>query len=113
MDEVNVIEHKLSFYTAGALSNIWPCYKINVKIQLVLTVKCLYFRQLIYNYPEQLFADSGVMAIEHADFDGIERLALVTGGEIVSTFDQPDKVKLGKCNVIEEVMLLNQCFVLV
>lgn len=45
-------------------------------------------RQLIYNFPEQLFADAGVMAIEHADFDGIERLALVTGGEIVSTFDQ-------------------------
>jgi hypothetical protein len=29
--------------------------------------------------PLQLFADAGVMAIEHADFDGIERLALVTG----------------------------------
>ena len=39
-------------------------------------------RQLIYNYPEQLFADKGVMAIEHADFDGIERLALVTGNAI-------------------------------
>ena len=39
-------------------------------------------RQLIYNYPEQLFADKGVMAIEHADFDGIERLALVTGKQI-------------------------------
>merc|ERR1719336_957122 len=46
-------------------------------------------RQLIYNYPEQLFADKGIMAIEHADFDGIERLALVTGGEIVSTFGHP------------------------
>lgn len=33
------------------------------------------------------------MAIEHADFDGIERLALVLGGEIVSTFDTPDKVR--------------------
>ena len=31
-------------------------------------------------YPEQLYADAGVMAIEHADFDGIERLALVLGG---------------------------------
>ena len=60
-------------------------------------------RQLIYNYPEQLFADAGVMAIEHADFDGIERLALVTGGEIVSTFDQPQLVKLGSCRLIEEV----------
>lgn len=60
-------------------------------------------RQLIYNYPEQLFADKGVMAIEHADFDGIERLALVTGGEIVSTFGNPEMVKLGKCDLIEQV----------
>ena len=51
-------------------------------------------RQLIYNYPEQLFADKGVMAIEHADFDGIERLALVLGGEIVSTFGKPELVKV-------------------
>jgi T-complex protein 1 subunit beta len=36
-------------------------------------------RQLIYNYPEQLFADEKIMAIEHADFEGIERLALVLG----------------------------------
>merc|ERR1719384_1708272 len=62
-------------------------------------------RQLIYNYPEQLFADAGVMAIEHADFEGVERLALVTGGEITSTFDTPDAVKLGTCDLIEEVMI--------
>merc|ERR1711976_828140 len=60
-------------------------------------------RQLIYNYPEQLFADSGVMAIEHADFEGVERLALVTGGEIVSTFDGTPK--LGHCDLIEEIMI--------
>merc|ERR1719412_152936 len=62
-------------------------------------------RQLIYNYPEQLFADKGVMAIEHADFDGIERLALVTGGEIVSTFGKPELVKIGKCDLIEQVSI--------
>jgi len=62
-------------------------------------------RQLIYNYPEQLFADRGVMAIEHADFDGIERLALVTGGEIVSTFGKPELVKLGSCDLIEQVSI--------
>lgn len=45
------------------------------------------------------------MAIEHADFDGIERLALVLGGEIVSTFDNPDTVKLGQCKLIEEIMI--------
>ena len=62
-------------------------------------------RQLIYNYPEQLFSDAGVMAIEHADFDGIEQLALVLGGEIVSTFGNPEKVKLGTCKLIEEIMI--------
>ena len=45
------------------------------------------------------------MAIEHADFDGIERLSKVLGAEIVSTFDNPDKVQLGSCQVIEEVMI--------
>jgi hypothetical protein len=43
------------------------------------------------------------MAIEHADFDGVERLAAVTGGEVVSTFDHPELVTMGECDVIEEV----------
>ncbi|CAG9791978.1 unnamed protein product [Diatraea saccharalis] len=79
--------------------------KMKDKVNKILAHKCNVFinRQLIYNYPEQLFADAGVMAIEHADFDGIERLALVTGGEIVSTFDTPEKVKLGHCKLIEQV----------
>lgn len=68
-------------------------------------INCFINRQLIYNLPEQFFSDNGIMAIEHADFEGIERLALVTGGEIVSTFDHPDRVKLGHCKLIEEVMI--------
>lgn len=81
--------------------------KMKDKVNKILKHNCSVFinRQLIYNYPEQLFADAGVMAIEHADFDGIERLALVTGGEIVSTFDHPELVKLGTCDLIEEVMI--------
>jgi T-complex protein 1 subunit beta len=62
-------------------------------------------RQLIYNLPEEIFADAGVMAIEHADFDGVERLALVTGGEICSTFDSPERAKLGTCKLVEEIMI--------
>jgi T-complex protein 1 subunit beta len=68
-------------------------------------ITCFVNRQLIYNYPESLLAESGIMAIEHADFEGVERLALVTGGEIASTFDAPDKVKIGRCEVIEEIMI--------
>ncbi len=45
-------------------------------------INCFVNRQLVYNYPEELFADAGIMAIEHADFDGIERLALVTGAPL-------------------------------
>jgi len=62
-------------------------------------------RQLIYNLPEEYFTQHGVLSIEHADFDGIERLARVTGGEIVSTFDHPELVKLGSCKLIEEVII--------
>jgi len=62
-------------------------------------------RQLIYNLPEQYFSEHGVMAIEHADFEGIERLALVLGAEIASTFDHPDRVKLGTCKLVEEIII--------
>ncbi len=81
--------------------------KMKQKVQKILKhdINVFINRQLIYNYPEQLFADGGVMAIEHADFDGIERLALVTGGEIVSTFDNPEMVKLGHCDLIEEIII--------
>lgn len=81
--------------------------KMKAKVEKILkhNINVFINRQLIYNYPEQLFADAGVMAIEHADFEGVERLALVTGGEIVSTFDMPETVKLGHCDLIEEVMI--------
>merc|ERR1719244_1878346 len=78
--------------------------KMKAKVQKILNhnINVFFNRQLIYNYPEQLFADAGVMAIEHTDFDGMERLALVTGAEIVSTFEHPEMVKLGHCDLIEE-----------
>eukprot|EP01098_Paradermamoeba_levis_P005638 TRINITY_DN2371_c0_g3_i2.p1 TRINITY_DN2371_c0_g3~~TRINITY_DN2371_c0_g3_i2.p1 ORF type:complete len:465 (-),score=164.20 TRINITY_DN2371_c0_g3_i2:95-1429(-) len=68
-------------------------------------INCFINRQLIYNLPEQYFGERGVLSIEHADFDGIERLAAVTGAEITSTFDHPDKVRLGSCKLIEEVFI--------
>ena len=55
--------------------------KMRAKVEAIIGhgINCFVKRQLIYNFPEEIFADAGVMAIEHADFDGIERLALVTG----------------------------------
>lgn len=68
-------------------------------------INCFINRQLIYNWPEQLLSEAGIMSIEHADFDGVERLALVTGGQIVSTFDNPEQAALGECSKIEEVLI--------
>ena len=81
--------------------------KMKAKIERIKShgINCFVNRQLIYNWPEELFSDAGIVSIEHADFDGIERLALVTGGEIASTFDHPELVKLGHCDLIEEVII--------
>jgi len=81
--------------------------KMRLKVQKILkhNINCFISRQLIYNLPEQMFTDAKVMAIEHADFEGVERLAAVLDAEIASTFDNPDKVKLGRCELIEEVVI--------
>lgn len=62
-------------------------------------------RQLIYNLPEEYFTSHNINSVEHADFAGVERLALVTGGDIASTFDTPDSVKLGECDRVESIMI--------
>ena len=35
----------------------------------------------------------------------LNSLALVTGGEIASTFGNPESVKFGHCKLIEEIMI--------
>jgi len=81
--------------------------KMKAKVERICKHGCNVFinRQLIYNYPEQLFKENGVMSIEHSDFEGSERLAAVLGADIVSTFDNPEAVKLGSCKKISEMML--------
>merc|ERR1719450_1931774 len=66
--------------------------KMKNKVEKIVKHGCNVFinRQLIYNYPDQLFKERGVMAIEHSDFDGSERLAAVLGADIVSTFENPE-----------------------
>jgi len=71
-------------------------------------INCFVNRQLIYNFPEEIFADAGVMAIEHADFDGIERLALVTGDTpppppaLASPLITLFRVKYDECHVLAQ-----------
>jgi T-complex protein 1 subunit beta len=81
--------------------------KMKAKVQKILAFQPDIFvnRQLIYNYPEMLLAEAGVIVIEHADFDGVERLAAVTGSDILSTFDSPDPAVLGTCESVDEVII--------
>ena len=81
--------------------------KMKAKVEKICAHGCNVFinRQLIYNYPEQIFREKGVVAIEHSDFDGTERLAAVLGADIVSTFDNKESTTLGTCDLIHEIMI--------
>lgn len=54
-----------------------------------------------------MFAEKGVTVIEHADFEGIERLVKALGGQILSTFDDPSTAEhvMGQCELMEEIMI--------
>ncbi|KAL7068586.1 putative T-complex protein 1 beta subunit [Cryptosporidium serpentis] len=81
--------------------------KMYNKVQKILNHGCNVFinRQLIYNYPDQLFKDAGIIAIEHADFEGVERLSAVLDADIASTFDNPERTKLGYCKALDTIMI--------
>ncbi|KAH7825197.1 chaperonin containing TCP1, group II (cytosolic) [Monocercomonoides exilis] len=81
--------------------------KMKKKVDRICSSGCTVFinRLLIYDYPQQLFTSKGVVSIQHAEFDGIERLAKVTGAEIVGEFSEGTQYKLGTCDLIEEVII--------
>merc|ERR1711934_975872 len=92
-DKVKIMGSKVKVDSIMKVAEIEEAEKLKMKrkVDKILAYKPDVFinRQLIYNYPEQLLADAGVMVIEHADFDGVERLAAVLGAEILSTLDDP------------------------
>jgi len=108
-DKVKIFGARVKVESTGKLAELEKAEreKMRAKVERIKShgINCFINRQLIYNWPEQLFSEAGIMSIEHADFDGIERLALVTGGEIASTFEHPESVKLGHCDLIEEVII--------
>ena len=114
-DKVKIFGARVKVESTGKLAELEKAErdKMRAKVERIKAhgINCFVNRQLIYNWPEQLFADAGIMAIEHADFDGIERLALVTGGEITSTFEHPEEVKLGHCDKIEEIIIGEDTFI--
>jgi len=108
-DKVKIYGARVKVDSFEAVAEIEAAEKAKMKNKVERIVKhgCNVFinRQLIYNYPDQLFKENGVMAIEHSDFEGTERLAAVLGSDIVSTFDNPEDTVLGHCDKIEEFMI--------
>ena len=90
-DKIKIMGSKVKVDSMTAIAEIEEAEKkkMKVKVDKIVAHRPNVFinRQLIYNYPEQLMAEAGVMVIEHADFDGIERLSAVLGSDILSTFD--------------------------
>ncbi|KZT21263.1 hypothetical protein NEOLEDRAFT_1172059, partial [Neolentinus lepideus HHB14362 ss-1] len=108
-DKIKIFGARVKVDSTGKLAELERAEreKMKAKVDAIAAhgINCFINRQLIYNYPEALLSEKGIMTIEHADFEGVERLSLVTGGEIASTFDRPDLVKLGRCELIEEIMI--------
>ena len=108
-DKIKIFGSKVKVDSMMKVAEIEEAEKMKMrrKIDKIIAHKPDVFinRQLIYNYPEQLLAEHGIMVIEHADFDGTERLAAVLGADIISTFDNPESARLGSCTKIEEIMI--------
>lgn len=119
-DKIKVFGSRIKVDSSEALAAMERAEreKMRQKIEAIkaLGVNCVVNRQLIYSWPAQLLADAGIAVIEHADFDGVERLALVTGAQIASVFHHHDqdgksgqaaeqKIKLGHAALVEEVII--------
>lgn len=108
-DKIKIYGAKIKVKTISKLAEIEIAEQKKVldKCQKIISHNINVFvnRQLIYNRYERFFSEHRIMTLEHVDFDGVERLALATGAEIVSTFDIPSKIKLGKCKIVEEILI--------
>ncbi|CAD7948183.1 unnamed protein product [Amoebophrya sp. A120] len=108
-DKIKIFGSRVKVESLEAMAEIERAEreKMKRKCDKIVATGCNVFinRQLIYNYPEELLKQAGITCIEHSDFDGTERLAAVLGGDIVSTFDDAENIKLGTCELIEEIMI--------
>lgn len=109
IDKIKIFGSKVKVDSMEKVAEIEAAEKLKMKnkVDRILAHRPDIFinRQLIYNYPERLLAEQGVMVIEHADFEGVERLAAVLGADILSTFDSPETARLGTCEIVEEAII--------
>lgn len=77
-DKIKIYGAKVKVSSLEKMSEIEQAEKnkMKQKVENILKYGCDVFinRQLIYDYPESLLTQAGVLVIEHADFEGVERL---------------------------------------
>lgn len=120
-DKVKVFGSRFTVDSTGQLADLEAAerQRMRDKVNRIASmgIACFVNRQLIYGWPESLFAEAGVATLEHADFEGVEKLARATGARIISTFDDlststsgsasadDDSSPIGHCGLIEEVVI--------
>lgn len=108
-DKIKVMSSKISVNSVRELEKIEAAEKEKMvnKIERIASIKFDLFinRQIIYDYPMQLLRNKGLAVIEHADFDGVERLSKVLGGNLVSFFDGLGEADLGTCKRVSNIVI--------
>ncbi|KAL0266129.1 UNVERIFIED_CONTAM: hypothetical protein PYX00_011845 [Menopon gallinae] len=111
-DKIKVFGAKINVNSISRLGDIEEAERARMREKVdkicAVPIKVFINRQLIYDYPLELFREKGVVAIEHADFDGVERLTRFLGGRIVSTFDKLEEEHFGSCTKVENVLIGNE-----
>ncbi|ADM12178.1 T complex protein 1 subunit beta [Encephalitozoon intestinalis ATCC 50506] len=111
-DKIKIFGAKINVSSVGELEEMEKVEKgkIQEKVERISQngINMFINRQLIYDYPLQLLKIKGIQAIEHADFDGVERLSNVLGGKILSTFDSMDETCYGTCKNVKNVYIGNE-----
>ncbi|KGG52978.1 hypothetical protein DI09_11p230 [Mitosporidium daphniae] len=125
-DKIKVFGSRMRVESSEALAALERAerekMRLKIEVMKAMKINCIVNRQLIYSWPAQLLADAGIAVIEHADFDGVERLAFVTGAQIASYFGQAHNnadasasesepasamkaLRLGSASVVEEILV--------
>lgn len=108
-DKIKILSSKISVNSVKELEKIEMAEKEKMmsKVESIASIPYDLFinRQIIYDYPMQLLRNRNLSVIEHADFDGVEKLNKVLGGNLVSTFDNLRDCDLGTCKKVSNITI--------
>lgn len=106
-DKIKIFSSKISVDSVAELQKIEEAEKEKMKnkVDFITQIPFDLFinRQIIYDYPLQLLKNKNLTIIEHADFEGVERLNKVLGGNLLSNFDNITNADLGTCERVYNI----------